>query len=81
MDIELLEKVTLEELRGVQKWGDVDKHPTILLNAALEELGEVAHALNHNEGFCNTSQEIAETIGVLSRLYDMLKSYVQEVKG
>ena len=72
MDVALIQMVEVEERRGRVKWGEVDKDPTALLNAALEELGEVAHAINHNEGKENASQEIAETIGVLSRLYNML---------
>lgn len=69
MNVTLLRMVEVEESRGEAKWGEVDKDPTILLNAAIEELGEVAHAINHNEGVENASQEIAEAIGVLSRLY------------
>ncbi|GAI65063.1 unnamed protein product, partial [marine sediment metagenome] len=49
-----------------------DKSPSILLNAATEELGEVAHAINHVEGRDRIVQEIAETIGILSRLHDMV---------
>jgi NTP pyrophosphatase (non-canonical NTP hydrolase) len=72
MDASLIKRVEIEERRGIAKWGKVDRSPEILLNAATEELGEVAHAVNHNEGVENISQEIAEAIGVLSRLYDMV---------
>ncbi|MBA7547252.1 hypothetical protein ES705_39660 [subsurface metagenome] len=72
MDSKLLQMVVQEEVRGTAKWGGVDKSPSILLNAATEELGEVAHAINHEEGSERISQEIAETMGVLSRLYDMV---------
>jgi NTP pyrophosphatase (non-canonical NTP hydrolase) len=68
----LIDMVATEEKRGSEKWGDVDRTPGVLLNAALEELGEVAHAVNHNEGIMNAEQEIAETIGILSRLFNML---------
>ncbi|MBA7711954.1 hypothetical protein ES703_120922 [subsurface metagenome] len=68
----LIKMVETEELKGKAKWGHVDTSPTILLNAATEELGEVAHAINHEEGRDKASQEIAEVIGVLSRLYNML---------
>lgn len=68
----LLNKVLAEEKRGQEKWGDVDRSPEALLNAATEELGEVAHAINHDEGEEAITQEIAEVIGVLSRLYDMV---------
>ncbi|GAI60843.1 unnamed protein product [marine sediment metagenome] len=74
MDVSLIRRVEIEERRGIAKWGKVDRSPEILLNAATEELGEVAHAINHNEGVENISQEIAEAIGVLSRLYDMVWS-------
>lgn len=65
---ELLDKVIDEEERGIAKWGATDKTPEILLSAALEELGEVAHAINHNEGKERVQQEIAEVMGILSRL-------------
>lgn len=68
----LLNKAIEEEERGREKWGSTDTSPEILLNAAIEELGEVAHAINHNERVNAIIQEIAETIGVLSRLYDMV---------
>ena len=68
----LIKMVETEEWKGKAKWGHVDTSPTILLNAAVEELGEVAHAINHEEGRDKASQEIAEVIGVLSRLYNML---------
>lgn len=72
MDSRLLSRVQAEERRGKEKWGHIDTSPAILLNAATEELGEVAHAINHEEGKDKTAQEIAEAIGVLSRLYDMV---------
>lgn len=72
MDKILIQMVEEEERRGILKWSKADKEPGDLLNAATEELGEVAHAINHNEGVENAAQEIAETIGVLSRLYNML---------
>ena len=72
MDSKLLQMVVQEEVRGTAKWGSTDRSPSILLNAATEELGEVAHAINHDEGAERISQEIAEAMGVLSRLYDMV---------
>ena len=72
MDIYLIKKIEGEEFKGKAKWGYSDTVPDRLLAAATEELGEVAHAINHNEGAEKTRQEIAETIGVLSRLYDMV---------
>jgi len=74
----LIDKISLEEERGIAKWGSVDRDPTILLNAATEELGEVAHGINHDEGSDKIQQEIAETMGVLSRLYTMVN---QRSKG
>ena len=71
MNRELLVKVINEEERGRKKWGDVDRTPPDLMIAIQEELGEVAHAINHGEGEEVIGQEIAETIGILSRLYDM----------
>lgn len=73
MDVRLIEMIEGEEYRGIAKWGHVDTEPTLLLNAATEELGEVAHAINHEEGSEKVSQEIAETMGVLSRLFDMVR--------
>ena len=72
MDSKLLQMIVQEEVRGTAKWGGIDRSPSLLLNAATEELGEVAHAINHAEGPDRTAQEIAETMGVLSRLYDMV---------
>ena len=72
MDRNLILKVVQEEVRGTAKWGNVDKSPSLLLNAATEELGEVAHAINHDEGKDRIVQEIAETMGILSRLHDMV---------
>lgn len=74
VDIDLLRMVSTERERGIRKWGAVDREPSILLNAAIEELGEIAHAINHDEGDDIILQEVAETIGVLSRLYDMVKA-------
>jgi len=72
MDISLMKMVEREELRGKALWGHIDTSPTILLNAATEELGEVAHAINHKEGPGEIIQEIAEAIGILSRLFEMV---------
>lgn len=72
LDKELVAMVEIEVARGKAKWGAIDKSPDILLNAAVEELGEVAHAINHDEGPEKAAQEIAETIGVLSRLFEMV---------
>lgn len=69
-----------EIARGRAKWGKVDTSPQILLNAALEELGEVAHAINHEEGAEVVKQEIAEVIGILARLYDMEVGLVWQKK-
>lgn len=72
MNIDLIKRVEAEEIIAIAKWGEIDTTPEILLNAVTEELGEVAHAFNHNEGLENIKQEIVETIGILSRLYDMV---------
>jgi len=69
--VDLVRKINIEINRGKEKWGRTDTNPGALLNAATEELGEVAHAVNHEEGFEVVTQEIAEAMGVLSRLYDM----------
>lgn len=71
MDRKLLRLAEKEEARGKAKWGVVDTSPAILIAAAVEELGEAAHAYFHDEGPEKISQEIAETIGILSRLHDM----------
>ncbi|GAJ13549.1 unnamed protein product, partial [marine sediment metagenome] len=41
MDRKLIQMVIQEEVRGMAKWGSTDRSPSILLNAATEELGEV----------------------------------------
>jgi len=68
----LVELVNAEEKVAIEQWGVTDRTPEILLNAITEELGEVAHAINHEEGVASINQEIVETIGVLSRLYNMV---------
>jgi len=69
---ELKDMIDKEVKRGLEKWGKVDTSPQVFLNAALEELGEVAHAINHNEGVGVIVQEIAETMGILTRLFYMV---------
>ncbi len=71
MDQRLIIAVEKEEEKGQAKWGGADTTPGALLNAATEELGEVAHAINHEEGQAAVVQEIADAMGVLSRLYNM----------
>jgi len=75
---DLMHKVHVEEEVAIQKWGHVDRTPTDLLAALLEETGEVAHAINHDEGLEQTNQEITEAIGVLSRLYNMINGHIVE---
>lgn len=72
MKHELIDRVVIEEEVALAKWGATDRSPEILLNAVTEEVGEVAHAINHNEGAEQVKQEIVEAIGVLSHLYDMI---------
>ena len=78
MNYSLIKRIDAEKERGIQKWGDIDKTPEILLNAITEEVGEVAHAINHKEGVNVIQQEIGEAMGVLARLYEMVE---QEAKG
>lgn len=73
MNYGLIKRIDEERERGIQKWGDTDTTPEILLNAATEELGEVAHAINHKEGVSVIQQEVVETMGILSRLYEMVE--------
>lgn len=72
MDMDLVRMVTAEEQVARTKWGSHDQIPDNLISAAVEELGEVAHAINHEEGLARTNQEIVHSIGVLSRLYNMV---------
>lgn len=69
----LLNQVEAEIERGSKKWGHVDQTPVDFISAATEELGEVAHAINHNEGIERAQQEIAEVIGILCRLWRLLE--------
>lgn len=69
---DLVDKINREMDRAISKWGAHDQIPDNLISAAVEELGEVAHAINHNEGFEKTQQEIIELIGVLVRLHEMV---------
>lgn len=68
----LREAIEAEIKRGTEKWGATATCPGVLLNAALEELGETAHAINHSEESEKVKQEIIETVGILVRLYWML---------
>lgn len=72
MRTELFKKIEAEEKVAIAKWGRNDRTPSDLLCALAEEAGEVAHAINHDEGLEQLNQEIVETIGVLSRLYNMV---------
>jgi len=69
----LVNRINEEEKVAIKKWGDADRTPDDLLCAATEELGEVAHAINHKEGVSAIHQEIVEAMGVLSRLYEMVE--------
>ncbi|GAH34291.1 unnamed protein product [marine sediment metagenome] len=70
---ELIDRVDTEIVKGREKWGSVDRTPVDLMIAVQEEIGEVAHAINHHEGADRVNQEIAQVIGILSRLYEMAK--------
>lgn len=74
---ELIDKVDNEMDRAIAKWGEHDQIPDNLISAAVEELGEAAHAFNHNEGKEKAQQEIVEAIGVLVRLYDMAGVFIE----
>ncbi|GAH65905.1 unnamed protein product [marine sediment metagenome] len=74
----LKEAIEAEVRRGIEKWGKTDTIPEILLSAAVEELGESAHAINHDEGKEKAQQEIVETMGVLVRLYWMVEDAALE---
>lgn len=76
MQIALVRRVKEEEKVAIEKWGNVDRTPEHLLAALTEEVGEVAHAINHEEGLDQVNQEIVEAIGILSRLYNMLNGLV-----
>lgn len=73
MNYGLIQRIDEESKAAIKKWGVTDKTPEILLNAATEELGEVAHAINHNEDVSEIQQEIVETMGILARLYEMVE--------
>lgn len=74
---ELIGKVDKEMDRAIDKWGEHDQIPDNLISAAVEELGEAAHAFNHNEGKEKAQQEVVEAIGVLVRLYGMAEVFIQ----
>jgi NTP pyrophosphatase (non-canonical NTP hydrolase) len=73
----LIEKIDKEMDRAIAKWGKYDQIPDTLISAAAEELGEAAHAFNHNEGKERAQQEIIEAIGVLVRLYNMAGVFME----
>lgn len=73
MNQRFIDKAIAEEGRGKAKWGAVDKTPQDLMIAIQEEIGEVAHSINHDEGKDVTQQEIVEVVGLLSRLFNMME--------
>ncbi|MBA7679686.1 hypothetical protein ES703_87988 [subsurface metagenome] len=73
MNYSLIKRIDAEREVAIKKWGDTDRTPEILLNAVTEEVGEVAHAINHKEGVSATQQEIVEAMSVLARLYEMVE--------
>ena len=73
MNYGLIKRIDEEMKVAVNKWGDADRTPDDLLCAATEELGEVAHAINHKDGVGEIQQEIVETMGILARLYEMVE--------
>ena len=73
MNYNLIKRIDAEREIAIKKWGATDRTSEILLNAVTEEVGEVAHAINHKEGLEKTQQEIVEAIGVLVRLYEMVE--------
>ncbi len=73
MNYSLIKRIDAERERGIQKWGATDRTPEILLNAATEEVGEVAHAINHKEGVNAIQQEVVEAMSILARLYEMVE--------
>lgn len=76
MNIGLIQRVREEEQVAIKKWGHADRTPGDLLGALLEEAGEVAHAINHDEGVDQVNQEIVEAIGILSRIYNMVNGCI-----
>ncbi|MBA7499335.1 hypothetical protein ES704_02075 [subsurface metagenome] len=73
MNYRLIKRLDAEREVAIKKWGATDRTSEILLNAVTEEVGEVAHAINHREGLDAIQQEIVEAIGVLIRLYEMVE--------
>lgn len=73
MNYALIKRIDAEMEVAIKKWGATDRTPEILLNAVTEEVGEVAHAINHKEGISVIQQEIVEAIGVLIRLHEMVE--------
>lgn len=69
----LKEAIEVEVRRGIEKWGVTDTNYYVLIAAAVEELGESAHAIFHDEGKDKAQQEIVEAMGVLVRLYWMVE--------
>lgn len=68
MSLDLINQVNDEINRALAKWGDIDALPGELLNAVVEELLEVVHAVNHREPKERVHEEIVQAIGVLVRL-------------
>lgn len=73
MNYSLIKHIDAEREVAIKKWGATDTTPEILLNGITEEVGEVAHAINHKEGVSAIQQEIVEAMSLLTRLHDMVE--------
>jgi len=66
---ELMVRIENQEIKALAEWGAKDETPEDLISGIVEEVGEVAHAVNKKEGIERVLAEIVDAMVVLSRLY------------
>lgn len=69
---ELMVEIENQEKVAIAEWGWSDKTPQHIISGIAEEFGEVARAINKDEGKTRIKEEIVDVMVVLSRLYSKI---------
>ena len=81
MEQELINKIDERVGMAVAKYpSESDNTFSALENALCEETGEVAHAINHDEGWTRIQYEIEDAMAVLTRIWGKVADlrYIEE---
>lgn len=62
-------RIENQEVIAIAEWGRSDETPEDVICGIVEEVGEVARAINKKEGKERVMEEIVDAMVVLSRLY------------